>query len=261
MNARIAVPLLAAGAVLALTGCGGTTDTGALATGDKPIDTAIAIDRTAILHGDHTLAKAYKTAVLSAVEPTITRGGLLNVTLFGKVGARSLDVYTDTVPSLEQEGEAARGGSEDQRRAAIGAALDVALGLVEPPDEDIRAQLKAVTPGSGSDIARVVGQQVAAVGAGHSPAQMAVILTDGLVNDGDIMIKRSDTPEDAGQAVLEQADVAAGTHRIGLLRIAGIGATSGSEPKDAAATERLVSIWQYACSHMPAQRCETSPTP
>jgi hypothetical protein len=252
--------MLSAAAIALLSGCGAPDAEPGERPADSrhPVDIAVAIDRTAILHGDQALAQAYRAAVLTAVEPTITRGGRLSIRLFGKVGAHSLDIRSETVPTLREEGVAVRGPGETDRREAVAAALDVALGLTEPTP-DIRRSLEAVTPGSGSDIARVVGQELEAAASGTAPESVVLVLTDGVVNDGEIVV--SGEPAEVGLAIAKQAGVPEDTERVSRLRVAGIGLTSGGEAPDADRVEHLVASWKAACDALPAERCEISAKP
>jgi hypothetical protein len=62
---------------------------------------------------------------------------------------------------------------------------------------------------------------------------IAVVLTDGLLDDGNLVARRlfdgTITRAALAKRVARQAGVHKGTLKIGLLRIAGIGATSGRD--------------------------------
>ena len=84
---------IAVAGMIAVTGCGAGTKlpagvaartglTGAVeVVGNGPVDTLVAIDRTAIMHGRRDLALQYKLAAVAALDATIRRGGMLKICL------------------------------------------------------------------------------------------------------------------------------------------------------------------------------------
>jgi hypothetical protein len=277
MNVRTAsLTLAACAALMGATGCGSAdggpgTDSaavtqssgGAIAVpGDAPVDTSITIDGTAVLHGDRSLAQAYRAAALAASETTITRGGTLSITMFGQVGARSLVIHQENVPPLSQEGQAVRGPGEANRRAQIAAGLDIALGLA-PASGDIQAQIDALTKQPGSDIARSIGDAMGVAESGQSSTKVVLALTDGKINhDGKVDRALEHMPVDrAGRRIASEVGLAPDAARVDLLRIAGIGQTSGRPDPNAEETALQVAMWRSACAALPVEICEVAATP
>lgn len=219
--------------------------------GDGPIDTVVAIDATAV-QGDNTMAAAYKASALAAAEPTITRGGRLQLRLFGRVSGRAMSIHDEQVPDRTVAGKDVRGAGDQARRKGVADALNVALGLAPAPAV-VAEQLKRVTSAPGSDIARAVGTTINDAGAGG----LAVVITDGLVDEGGITARSlfaGGSPAALGSSIAEIAQVD-NNARATMLRIAGIGATGGRLDLASADAERLVEMWTSACRKLPAETC------
>ena len=84
---------------------------------------------------------------------------------------------------------------------------------------------------------------------------MAVVLTDGLLDDGTLVARRTFdgtiTRAALAKRVARQAGVHKGTPQIELLRIAGVGATSGRDDLPSDKAEELVKLWNAACKRLP----------
>lgn len=232
--------------------------------GDDPVDVEIAIDRTAILKGNKALATQYKAAALDAAEFAITRGGSLNVTLFGRVGAEALTVYQppQPIPSLKELGRVAR--QDQARRQEIGLALDVALGLT-PATGVAKDELDRLTERSGSDVTRMTGDAIANVLAGDADHKVVLGLSDGFHNEPDLdlyhLVSKPLSDDDIQNIAKRMADIAGGPSDAAdvHLRILGIGQTSGALSLDALALERLEHIWTLTCQNL-ATTCQIQTT-
>ena len=261
--------------MIAVTGCGAGTKlpagvaartglTGAVeVVGNGPVDTLVAIDRTAIMHGRRDLALQYKLAAVAALDATIRRGGMLKIVLFGHAGGRPLNIRTEIVPSLDQLGDASRMAIDSRRRAQVTTDISVGLGLA-PCAKAACLAIRDVTSTDGSDIARSLGDQIRSVQEGNSGKKVVVLLTDGESNQGVVLdggTLKSASARTAANAIVHEAAVPSGTSPIALLRIAGIGKTSGRGELSPQESQRLEAIWTTSCHLLPTQRCEVSQTP
>jgi hypothetical protein len=221
--------------------------------GDGPVDTLIAIDETALVEDDGRLGQDDRAASLAAAEPTITRGGTVSVVVFGRVGGKAVNLYTQPIKTRGQLGKAAR--DDDGQRAALAAALDVAVGLKPPPD-DAKARLKDVVDGPGTDLARVVRDALTGL-SGDIPATV-FIATDGLVDQPELKLARVlkvKDPRAAGDELAKRITPPYGSRKRSLLWIRGLGSTAGRPAPGGAALDELVEAWRVACRRI-AQHCE-----
>lgn len=269
---RIALPFAVA-LGLALPACG-TTDSdtatsspaaGAAATpipvspdaklempGAGPVNVDVALDVTAIEGGDDALAEAYAQSAASAAETAIRRGGRLRIVAFGRVGARPLKVYENTLAPTSELGDAARGPSEQQWRIEIAAVLRVVTGLATRPHNVERA-LATLTARPGSGIGHLVKHELEQQPAGETP-NVIVVITDALVDSANLKLRDyldGQRNQEAAAALAEQMTVPSPPARVALLRIAPIGITAGREPLDDGQTATLKAIWELAGEKLP----------
>lgn len=260
--------LIAAVLPVSLAACGGSSSTdSAIPTasgsnfsvpGDKPVSTQILIDRTPLLDGDSTLARSYKQAALQAATPTIKRGGQLKISVFGRVAAHALTLYTTNVPSLKQAGDAAR--DDAAQLAALSQALDIAVGLTPPPSQQIRAALRSVTPTAGSDPGAAIGQAISDLNHDPSPTRNVILETDGWIvrqhqpTLSHVLAKHG--PRAAADVIVNNAAVPAGTRAVSLLQIQGLGSTAGIIGPDAQTMQNLNQAYQKACTNLPVHTCQ-----
>jgi hypothetical protein len=240
----------------------GVSSASATIPGDAPVDVEIRIDRTAILHGSKALAEAYKTAALRGAELSITRGGTLSVSLFGRSSSQALAIFPAThIASLRQKGYAARGADNQNYRNRLAAALDLSLGLRAAEGLD-REELERVTARAGSDVIRAVSKAMAQVSSGTAPYKIVLIVSDGYNDQEDFVLRRlivhplTDRQIDrAAVKMLAIANVPDGT-AVTQLRIIGIGRTSGRIDRQTPELEHLEQIWDGFCQKLPVEDCQ-----
>ena len=213
----------------------------------------IAIDRTAIIFGPRGLARQYAAAAEQDAEGPVTHGGTLTITAFGWVGVRPLTVLHATFPSLGQEGAAVRGADEANWRAAIAAAVNVAVGLAKASPAYAQA-LDSLTSSPGSDIARELAYQLEQQP--HDPGVPTIIniLSDGLTDISGLdlvkMIQHGASPQAAAMLV-RQARTPTSEPRPALVTIAPVGITSGRGQLGPDATAHLIATWTLALRKLP----------
>jgi hypothetical protein len=276
MNHSKLIPslLVAVALPVGVAGCGGSgtsasgtnspgskvtvTSAGISVPGDQPVSTEILIDRTALLQGDSTLAQLYKQVALQAAAPTISRGGELQVSVFGRVAAHALPLYTAQIPSLSQVGDAGR--DDNAQTAALDAVLNVAVGLAPPPNKKAADALAEVTKVEGSDIGTMIGQAITSLGGDSSPTRDIVVETDGWIIRqaqpplSQVLAQRG--PAGAAKQIVSNAAVPANTRPVSLLEIEGLGSTAGFNGPGANTNQQLDQAYQQACARLPVQACQ-----
>lgn len=229
--------------------------------GDGPVTTRIVIDRTAIAKGSRLLAEGYRSAALQTAQPTIQRGGNLTVEVFGRVSRYAVTVYQVPIPTLAEVGPAAR---DDQGETAkLDAVLSAAVGLAEAPTPRAEAALRGVTDGNGSDIGRMVGQSIASVADGPADARIVFVATDGWIHeDGQPTLARelaAGGSRAGARMIVDQAGAPETRGPVSMLRMVGLGSTSGRRDPDSAKVDPLVRAWATACRRLPVATCQISP--
>jgi hypothetical protein len=219
------------------------------------------IDRTTLLRGDQKLlALAYKDTALQMAAPTIARGGLLSVQVFGRVAAQALNIYTVEIPTLASVGPAAR--DDAGQDATLAAALDVAVGLTKPRGSVAATALAQVTQSEGSDIGGAVGWGIDQLATDSSPVRDVLVETDGWITEPgqpplyQVLAKRG--PSGAASVILGDANVQRDTRSVTLLRMAGLASTSGYAGPGPQAVARLQTAWTLACQRLPVKECDIS---
>jgi hypothetical protein len=231
--------------------------------GSGPVDTEIFIDRTTLLSRDGPLASGYLQTALAEAEPTIARGGQISLALFGHVAAHAVNLYTVTVPTLAQEGAAARDNAGET--AALQNALEIGLGLSPAPTPLVRQSIAAVTARPGSDVAGAVAQAADDLsGVPSGTATVALVLTDGWnIRQGEptlaSLMLRSGVASGTRQITANAAsELAPGTPKVGWLRVAGLASTAGYAESGAKTVQRLTDAWRKACPALPATNCSVT---
>ncbi len=264
---------------LAATGCGNSTSTrdtsssaaasdtvsfsavgGLEISGTGPVSTTVWIDRTSILGGDRALAGRYKTSALQMLAPTIARGGTLELRVFGRVGGHSVPVLAESIPPLSEMGPAGR--DDDTMTGYVAAALDAALGLA-PASDELSGALEKLTEGPGSDVARAAGEAIVSLAEDPAPTRNVLVLSDGRVQQTEFVLKdalSAGAAEQAGRQIVENANVPQDTRKISLLRIRGLGSTSGQPDGTSEEIEAIDASWEAACDALPAEDCDVSPS-
>ncbi len=232
-----------------------------LINGHGPVDTIIAVDRTTLLHADPPLANAYKSTGLQAAAPTVQRGGLLSIVVFGRIASKALNIYTIPIPTLSQEGPAVR--DDTAQTAAVAAALDVATGLKDPSTPTAAEALSQITHPEGSDIGAMIGDAIKQMSQSDSSIRNVVVLTDGYA------LRDAQPPlwtvlahhgaQAGGAQIVQNAAVPAGTRAITLLWVAGLGTTSGKVDPGPMRIGELQTAYSLACRHLPVRECSASP--
>lgn len=228
--------------------------------GDGPVDTTILIDRTAIA-GDSAFATEYTQAAERMLKPTIDRGGVLRILAFGSVAGHAKDIYTVELPKLEDLGPASR--DDAGQTAAAQHALQVAVGLADPPTDSDVKDLAALTRGSGTDQARMIRDALGEMKGSSADAQNVYLASDGLIDQPEFVLARvlaADDGKAAGQRITDSIELPDDFRRVSLLRIGGLGITAGRSVRDAAELDELRVAWETACSPL-AQVCEIDSQP
>lgn len=266
--------LVSAVLLVALTGCGGaatatpvdgrqsptaSVDEPLQIPGDGPVATVIMIDRTPLLGRDREVANGYVQAGLRFATPTIARGGRLVVQAFGRVSGHRVSLWSATLPTLRQAGPAAR---DD---AGIGLQLErvlrIAVGLDAPPSSAVATALARLTSGAGSDIARAVAAGIANAAASSLTQRNVLVATDGWAFEADRLslatILAEQPPSEAVRRLRQatRAAIPARAH-VSLLRMVGLGYTSGRRDPSPTKLDELVAAWRGACVNLPVTTCD-----
>jgi len=229
--------------------------------GDGPVTTVIMIDRTPLLDGDPKVANGYVQAGLRFATPTITRGGHLVVQAFGRVSGHPVTLLSSTLPTLAQAGPAARDDAGQMR--LLERVLRVGVGLDPPPSTTVASYLADLTSSAGSDISRAVVAGIAEAAASPVTQRNVLIETDGWAFEADrLSLARilANHPPSVAAASLAQAAGAAlpASARASLLRMVGLGYTSGRPDPTPTKLDALVATWRGVCATLPVASCDVA---
>lgn len=229
--------------------------------GKGPVDTTILIDRTPLAAGDKSLAQAYETSALQLLEPTITRGGIGKIEVFGRVAGHALNVITNKVPSLKEAGPAAR--DDEAQKQAFASALDIAVGLAQPAEQADQKALAKVTQGPGTDIARAAADAAVELTSSTADATVVGIETDGWIDQTDFNLKQTLNNSDvkvAGDKIAAASKLKTGIKPVSFMRIGALGLTADRSDPDSPELGKLNDSWERGCKHL-AKTCETDTQP
>lgn len=252
--------------LLVVTGCGGSSsssckthvtraDDGTLAAGNCAFDTSIAVDVTAFPRTQEAVGGVVGH-VLRSANGTITHGGHLRVTAFGRLAAREIVIYDGDVPALADQDETQRGSLEDSLRTALrGTVTAVLNGAQDRPA--IARQIAQLSAGGGTDVARAVRDAAATGSSGREHA--AVVLTDGWHLGPDFSLARvvdGNGPLTGAVAWLT-AHAGKSADRDAVLEMSGLGYTptryTGNETPRR--DDRLQAVWGAVCHRLRPGRC------
>jgi hypothetical protein len=227
---------------------------GRLTAGGCAFDTDEAVDLTAFPRTSEAIQAVVEHAMRSA-DGTITHGGHLRVTVFGRVAARELVVYDGAVPTLGEQDEVDRGPTEASLRTAIKNTLRVVLNGA-PANHALAKQIASLTKGGGTDVARAVRD---AARARDGRPLATVVLTDGWHDEpGFRLASTVDGHGSLSPAVKHLVRLAGGQARaVGVLELSGLGYSptrfSGNETSPR--TDRLAAVWDRVCRVLHPRTC------